>query len=68
MKVLFLNPQQEMGGIQCLSAFLKQHGHQTALVNDPNLFENPFRYFFEGNHGGYPFSQIMISLHVFFGD
>src|SRR5580698_9581771 len=42
MKVLFLNPQQEMGGIQCLSAFLKQHGHQTALVNDPNLFDNPW--------------------------
>lgn len=42
MKVLFLNPQQEMGGIQCLSAFLKQGGYQTALVNDPNLFENPW--------------------------
>ena len=42
MKVLFLNPQQEMGGIQCLSAFLKQHGHETALVNDPNLFDNPW--------------------------
>jgi len=42
MKVVFLNPQQEMGGIQCLSAFLKQAGHQTALVNDPNLFDNPW--------------------------
>lgn len=42
MKVLFLNPQQEMGGIQCLSAFLKNHGHETALVNDPNLFDNPW--------------------------
>lgn len=42
MKVLFLNPQQEMGGIQCLSAFLKQHGYDTALVNDPNLFDNPW--------------------------
>src|SRR5688572_21741874 len=42
MKVLFLNPQQEMGGIQCLSAYLKQAGHQTALVNDPNLFDNPW--------------------------
>lgn len=42
MKVLFLNPQQEMGGIQCLSAFLKQAGHETALVNDPNLFDNPW--------------------------
>lgn len=42
MKVVFLNPQQEMGGIQCLSAYLKQHGHTTALVNDPNLFDNPW--------------------------
>lgn len=42
MKVLFLNPQQEMGGIQCLSAFLKRAGHETALVNDPNLFDNPW--------------------------
>lgn len=42
MKILFLNPQQEMGGIQCLSAFLKQAGHKTALVNDPNLFDNPW--------------------------
>lgn len=42
MKVLFLNPQQEMGGIQCLSAFLKSKGHETALVNDPNLFDNPW--------------------------
>lgn len=42
MKVLFVNPQQEMGGIQCLSAFLKRAGHQTALVNDPNLFHNPW--------------------------
>lgn len=42
MKVLFLNPQQEMGGIQCLSALLKQNGHETALVNDPNLFDNPW--------------------------
>jgi anaerobic magnesium-protoporphyrin IX monomethyl ester cyclase len=42
MKVLFINPQQEMGGIQCLSAFLKRAGHETALVNDPNLFDNPW--------------------------
>jgi len=42
MKVLFLNPQQEMGGIQCLSAYLKQVGFETALVNDPNLFDNPW--------------------------
>ncbi len=42
LKVLFLNPQQEMGGIQCLSAFLKREGYQTALVNDPNLFDNPW--------------------------
>ncbi len=42
MKVLFLNPQQEMGGLQCLSAYLKQHGVETALVNDPNLFDNPW--------------------------
>src|SRR5262249_5871700 len=31
-----------MGGIQCLSAFLKRAGHQTTLVNDPNLFDNPW--------------------------
>jgi anaerobic magnesium-protoporphyrin IX monomethyl ester cyclase len=42
VKVLFLNPQQEMGGIQCLSAFLKNAGCETALVNDPNLFDNPW--------------------------
>lgn len=42
MKILFVNPQQEMGGIQCLSAFLKRAGHDTALVNDPNLFHNPW--------------------------
>lgn len=42
MKVLFFNPQQEMGGIQCLSAFLKQAGHATALFNDPRLFDNPW--------------------------
>jgi len=42
MKVLFLNPQQEMGGVQCLSSFLKKHDHETALVNDPNLFDNPW--------------------------
>ena len=42
MKVLFINPQQEMGGIQCLSAFLKRAGHETALVNDPKLFHNPW--------------------------
>jgi radical SAM superfamily enzyme YgiQ (UPF0313 family) len=42
LKVLFLNPQQEMGGIQCLSAFLKSNGVETALVNDPNLFDNPW--------------------------
>ncbi len=45
MKVVFLNPQQEMGGIQCLSAFLKQAGHSTALVNDPKLFDNPWIHF-----------------------
>ncbi len=31
-----------MGGIQCLSAFLKAAGHEVALVNDPNLFDNPW--------------------------
>lgn len=31
-----------MGGIQGLSAFLKKEGHDTALVNDPNLFDNPW--------------------------
>lgn len=40
--MLFINPQQEMGGIQCLSAFLKQAGHTTALFNDPRLFDNPW--------------------------
>jgi radical SAM superfamily enzyme YgiQ (UPF0313 family) len=42
VKVLFINPQQEMGGIQCLSAFLKAAGHETALANDANLFDNPW--------------------------
>jgi radical SAM superfamily enzyme YgiQ (UPF0313 family) len=42
MKILFLNPQQEMGGIQCLSSFLKKEGYETSLVNDPNLFDNPW--------------------------
>jgi anaerobic magnesium-protoporphyrin IX monomethyl ester cyclase len=42
LKVLFLNPQQEMGGIQCLSAYLKRAGHVTVLVNDANLFDNPW--------------------------
>jgi len=42
MKVLFLNPQQELGGVQCLSAFLKRAGHTTALVNDPHLFDNAY--------------------------
>lgn len=42
MKVLFVNPAQEMGGIQCLSAFLVNHGHETALVNDPRLLDNPW--------------------------
>jgi pyruvate-formate lyase-activating enzyme len=45
MKVVFLNPQQEMGGVQCLSAFLKRAGHATALVNDPNLFDNSYVHF-----------------------
>lgn len=31
-----------MGGIQCLSAYLKRAGYETALVNDPNLFDNPW--------------------------
>ncbi|MCB0221009.1 MAG: B12-binding domain-containing radical SAM protein [Chrysiogenetes bacterium] len=42
MKVLFINPGKEMGGIQCLSAFLKQGGHETALINDSRLFDNPW--------------------------
>lgn len=42
MTVLFFNPQQEMGGIQCLSAFLRKHGHVTQLFNDPRLFDNPW--------------------------
>lgn len=42
VKVVFINPQQEMGGLQCLSSFVKSRGHKTALVNDPNLFDNPW--------------------------
>ena len=42
MKVLFFNPQQEMCGIQCLSAYLKRAGHRTALFNDARLFDNPW--------------------------
>lgn len=42
MKVVFVNPAQEMGGIQCLSAYLIKHGVQTALVNDPRLLDNPW--------------------------
>jgi anaerobic magnesium-protoporphyrin IX monomethyl ester cyclase len=42
VKILFMNPQQEMGGMQCLSAFLKRAGHEVFLVNDPNLFDNPW--------------------------
>ncbi|OGR61572.1 MAG: hypothetical protein A2X36_07150 [Elusimicrobia bacterium GWA2_69_24] len=42
MKVLFINPQQEMAGLQCLSAYLKRAGHATALFNDPRLFMNLF--------------------------
>ncbi|MDE2491376.1 MAG: B12-binding domain-containing radical SAM protein [Elusimicrobia bacterium] len=42
MKVVFLNPQQEMCAIQCLSSVLRRAGHRTALVNDPNLFDNSY--------------------------
>jgi anaerobic magnesium-protoporphyrin IX monomethyl ester cyclase len=42
VKVLFVNPSVEMVGIQCLSAFLKENGHTTALVNDGRLFDNPW--------------------------
>ncbi len=42
MKVVFVNPAQEMGGIQCLSAFLVEHDIETALVNDPRLLDNPW--------------------------
>lgn len=31
-----------MGGLQCLAAFLKKHGHDAALVNDPRLLDNPW--------------------------
>ncbi|MBK8204620.1 MAG: cobalamin-dependent protein [Bdellovibrionales bacterium] len=34
-----------MGGIQCLSAFLRKHGHVTQLFNDPRLFDNPWMQF-----------------------
>lgn len=42
MKVVFLNPQQEMLGIQSLSAFLKLAGHKVGLVNDSKIFDNPW--------------------------
>ena len=42
MRVVFINPSQEMGGIQALSAFIRQYGHEAFLVQDPRLFENPW--------------------------
>ena len=42
MHVLFLNPQVEMAAYQCLSSYLKANGHETSLVNDSKLFDNPW--------------------------
>lgn len=42
MKVLFINPSQEMGGIQALSAYLRMHGHTVYLIQEPRLFSNPW--------------------------
>ncbi len=38
MRVVFCNQLTEMLGVQLLSAVLKQAGHETALVFEPNLF------------------------------
>lgn len=38
MKVVFCNQLTEMLGVQLLSAVLKEAGHETALVFEPNLF------------------------------
>ena len=38
MKVVFCNQLTEMLGVQTLSACLKQAGHETDLVFEPNLF------------------------------
>lgn len=38
MKVVFVNQLTEMLGVQTLSAVLKQAGHTTGLVFEPNLF------------------------------
>ena len=38
MKVVFCNQLTEMLGVQLLSACLKEAGHETELVFEPNLF------------------------------
>lgn len=38
MKALFINPQQEMADIRCLSALPRRVGHETARRSDPRLF------------------------------
>ncbi|MBU1626465.1 B12-binding domain-containing radical SAM protein [bacterium] len=40
MKVLFLYPGFASPAIECLSSFLKQHGHKTDVVYDPALFDD----------------------------
>ena len=40
MKVLFVQAYRERVGVEYLSAYLKQHGHQVELFFDPVLFNN----------------------------
>ena len=42
MKVTFLYMGAENLGIESLSAMLEKHGHQTALVFDPALFDDKY--------------------------
>ncbi len=42
MKISFVVPAFEFVGVECLSAFLKQHGHATHLAFDPLLLDNVF--------------------------
>ncbi|MFH2145766.1 MAG: radical SAM protein [Candidatus Omnitrophota bacterium] len=40
MKVCFVAKEAESLGIECLSSFLKQNGHEVYLVYDPALFDD----------------------------
>ena len=40
MKICFIAKESESLGIEYLSSFLKQHGHETFLAFDPSLFDD----------------------------